>query len=44
MYLDFSSIIEDAWKEFSPKENPISIIDISARVSTNHGFDIHTQG
>jgi len=40
MYLDFSSIIEDAWKEFSPKENPISIIDISARVSTNHVYKI----
>lgn len=38
--LDFYSVIKKAWEEYDPSRQILSIVDISARVSTNHVFAI----
>ena len=38
MRIDFISIIEDAWQDYDPSRDVLSINDISAMVSTNHVF------
>lgn len=38
--IDFTTVIVQAWNEFSPSQRILSIVDISARVSTNHVFRI----
>ncbi len=40
MYIDFSSVVREAWAEFAPEQPALSIEDISARVSTNHVYKI----
>lgn len=37
---DFFNIIKHAWNEFDPSRSIRSIVDISARVSTNHVFGV----
>ncbi len=39
-FIDFDTIIREAWKEYDPTREIIRIIDISAKVSTNHVYRI----
>ncbi|WKN43442.1 hypothetical protein [Tunicatimonas pelagia] len=39
-FINFENIIRDAWEEYDPSRNVISVTDISARVSTNHVFRV----
>ena len=38
--LDFFNVIQKAWQEYDPSRQIASIVDISARVSTNHVFAV----
>lgn len=38
--IDFYSVITKAWEEYDPSKKISSIVDISARVSTNHVFAV----
>jgi len=40
-YLNFESVIQEAWLAFDPKQPIVSIEDISARVSTNLVFKLN---
>ena len=40
MFIDFTTIVKEAWAKYSPNEPALSIEDISARVSTNHVYKI----
>lgn len=39
-FIDFDTIIRDAWKAYDPTREIVRIIDISAKVSTNHVYRI----
>ena len=38
--LDFTQIVQEAWKRYDASRTVSSIVDISARVSTNHVFSV----
>ena len=40
-FIDFSTIIKEAWHTYAPDTPALSINDISARVSTNHVYKIN---
>ena len=37
-FLDFNTIVGNAWESYDPSREPIHIEDISAKVSTNHVY------
>lgn len=39
-FIDFDTIIREAWREYDPSREIIHITDISAKVSTNHVYRI----
>ena len=43
-FLDFSHVVEAAWKAYDPSREPVSITDISVMVSTNHVYKIQFVG